>query len=36
MGSLDYVSPEATFVTAFVVKSPAAIVDRLVGLQNGP
>src|ERR1017187_2664795 len=35
MGSLDYVSPEATIVTAFVVKSPAAIVDGLMGLQNG-
>ncbi len=34
MGSLDYVSPEATIVTAFVVKSPVAIVDGLVGLQN--
>jgi hypothetical protein len=34
MGSLDYVSPEATIVTAFVVKSPAAIVDGLVSLQN--
>jgi hypothetical protein len=34
MGSLDYVSPEATIVTAFVVKSPTAIVDGLVGLQN--
>ena len=34
MGSLDYVSPEATIVTAFVVKSPTAIVDGLVSLQN--
>jgi hypothetical protein len=31
MGSLDYVSPEATFVTAFVVKNPVAIVDELLG-----
>ena len=31
MGSLDYVSPEATFVTSFVVKSPVAIVDELLG-----
>ena len=30
MGSLDYVSPEATFVTAFVVKDPRVIVDQLV------
>ena len=34
MGALDYVSPEATIVTAFVVKSPTAIVDGLVSLQN--
>jgi hypothetical protein len=34
MGTLDYVSPEAAIVTAFVVKSPAAIVDGLVSLQN--
>jgi len=34
MGTLDYVSPEATIVTAFVVKSPTAIVDGLVSLQN--
>jgi hypothetical protein len=35
MGTLEYVSPEATVVTAFVVKSPTAIVDGLVGLQSG-
>jgi ferric-dicitrate binding protein FerR (iron transport regulator) len=34
MGTLDYVSPDATIVTAFVVKSPGAIVDGLVSLQN--
>src|ERR1039457_1583231 len=34
MGTLDYISPGATIVTAFVVKSPAAIVDGLVSLQN--
>jgi hypothetical protein len=34
MGALDYVSPEATFVTAFVVKSPAAIVDEVLGVQQ--
>ncbi len=28
MGALDYVSPDATLVTAFVVKNPAAIVDQ--------
>ena len=32
MGSLDYISPEATVVAAFVVKSPAAIVDAAAGL----
>jgi hypothetical protein len=34
MGTLDYISPEATIVTAFVVKSPTAIVDGIVELQN--
>jgi hypothetical protein len=34
MGSLDYVSPEATFVAAFVVKSPTAIVDEMLALQQ--
>jgi hypothetical protein len=34
MGTLNYISPEATIVTAFVVKSPTAIVDGIVGLQN--
>ncbi len=34
MGSLDYVSPEATLVTAFVVKSPAVIVDQVMTLQQ--
>jgi len=34
MGSLDYISPEATFVAAFVVQNPAAIVDQVVGLQQ--
>ncbi len=37
MGSLDYVSPEATFVTAFVVKNPVAIVDELLSTyQRSP
>ncbi|MEO8373462.1 MAG: FecR domain-containing protein, partial [Candidatus Solibacter sp.] len=35
MGTLEYVSAEATIVTAFVVKSPTAIVDGLVDLQSG-
>jgi ferric-dicitrate binding protein FerR (iron transport regulator) len=34
MGGLDYVSPEATLVTAFVVKNPASIVDEVVGVQQ--
>jgi ferric-dicitrate binding protein FerR (iron transport regulator) len=34
MGSLDYISPEATLVAAFVVKSPAAIVDEVAGVQQ--
>jgi len=37
MGALDYVSPDATVVTAFVVKNPAAIVDETVALaQRSP
>jgi hypothetical protein len=43
MGSLDYVSPEASLVTGFVVKDPKAIVDQLstvggnfVGRGEGP
>lgn len=37
MGSLDYVSPEATFVAGFVVREPSAIVDqvRSVGRMFG-
>jgi ferric-dicitrate binding protein FerR (iron transport regulator) len=34
MGALDYISPEATVVTAFVVNSPAAIVDELLTVQQ--
>ena len=34
MGALDYISPEATIVTAFVVKNPASIVSELVGVQQ--
>src|SRR5207302_5318216 len=29
MGTLDYVSPEASIVTAFIMKSPVAIVDEM-------
>jgi ferric-dicitrate binding protein FerR (iron transport regulator) len=32
MGSLDYVSPEATFVAGFVVRDPAAIVQQVRGV----
>lgn len=34
MGALDYVSPDATLVTAFVVKNPAVIVDQVTGVVN--
>jgi ferric-dicitrate binding protein FerR (iron transport regulator) len=34
MGALDYVSPDATLVTAFVVRNPAAIVDEVVTMQQ--
>ena len=34
MGALDYVSPEATLVTAFVVKNPTAIVDELLAVHQ--
>jgi hypothetical protein len=37
MGALDYVSPDATLVTAFVVKNPADIVDQTLALaQRSP
>jgi hypothetical protein len=35
MGGLQYVSPEASFVSAFVVKTPAAILDELVAIPQG-
>ncbi len=34
MGSLDYISPEATLVTAFVVRNPATILDQLAGVAK--
>jgi len=34
MGALDYISPEATIVTAFVVKSPTTIVNELLTVQQ--
>jgi hypothetical protein len=33
MGSLDYVSPDATALFAFVVKNPAAIVEEIAGMK---
>ncbi len=35
MGVLDFITPEATFVSAFVVKSPAAIVDQIMSWEKG-
>jgi hypothetical protein len=32
MGSLDYISPDATIVAGFVVKDPKAIIDQIVPL----
>lgn len=34
MGSLDFISPEANFAAAFVVKTPAAMVDDLFGIAE--
>ena len=34
MGSLDYVSPEATLVTAFVVEDAGVIADQLIGVAR--
>jgi hypothetical protein len=34
MGSLDYVSPEATIVTGFVVRNPRAIIDEVLTMQQ--
>jgi ferric-dicitrate binding protein FerR (iron transport regulator) len=37
MGSLDYVSPDASIVAAFVVRNPVAIVSEIVGmLERSP
>jgi len=33
LGALDFVSPQATLVTAAVVKQPAAIVDEIMSMQ---
>ena len=35
IAALDYVSPDATFVAAFAVKTPAAIVEELLALRQG-
>ncbi|HEY1338534.1 MAG TPA: FecR domain-containing protein [Bryobacteraceae bacterium] len=34
MGSLDYITPEAVFAAAFVVSSPAAIIDQVLAVQQ--
>ena len=34
MGSLEYISPDANFVTGFVVKNPVALVDDLLGAME--
>jgi hypothetical protein len=34
MGSLDYVSPEAATVAAFVVRNPAVIADQIAGVMQ--
>ena len=34
MGSLDYISPDATVVAAATVKSPSAILDEMVTMQQ--
>src|SRR5262249_30053709 len=35
MRALQYVSPQATVVAAFVVKTPASIVDEMLALTHG-
>lgn len=35
MGSLDYVSPDATAVAAFVVRNPSAILDAALSVRHG-
>jgi hypothetical protein len=34
MGTLDFVSPEATFATSFVIKNPGTLLTELVGLAG--
>jgi hypothetical protein len=39
MGTLDFVSPEASFAASFVVKNPATLLQELIGLagtETGP
>jgi hypothetical protein len=39
MGTLDFVSPEATFAASFVIKNPGSALQELVGMagtQSGP
>ncbi|HKV40401.1 MAG TPA: FecR domain-containing protein [Blastocatellia bacterium] len=35
MGSLEYISPDANLVAAFVVKNPSAMLDDLIGAVGG-
>jgi FecR protein/Putative zinc-finger len=35
MGSLDFVSPEATAVTSFVIKNPKTMLEDLLAMANG-
>ncbi|HUI55201.1 MAG TPA: FecR domain-containing protein [Bryobacteraceae bacterium] len=35
MGSLDYISPDATVLLAFVVNDPVAIVDQVLAVKQG-
>jgi hypothetical protein len=34
MGTLDFISPDATFAASFVVNSPAVLVDQLTGVTG--
>jgi len=39
MGTLDFVSPEATFAASFVIKNPGTVLQELIGItgtQSGP
>ena len=34
MGALEYISPDANLVAAFVIKNPSAVVDDLLAVLN--